>query len=102
MMIQADAMKTAANLLSIGELKSTDEANVYIVKLMGVKLVFGSIPADVRKALNAAVKTGELGHIKKDGLLIEAYHHKNARAEALEARQKYARKAVLAITKVVA
>lgn len=63
---------------------NVDQANVLIVQMMGVRVIEGKIPAQIRKALNAAVKAGELGHIKKDGLKPEAYHHKNARATALD------------------
>jgi hypothetical protein len=77
------------------------EANVKMVQMEGVRLVIGRIPADVRKALNAAVKVGELGHIKKDGLKPEAYHHKNARARAIEARNRAAADSVNAIKKIV-
>lgn len=64
------------------------QANVLAVQIEGVRLVTGRIPADVRKALNEAVKAGELGHLKKDGLRPEAYFHKNGRSKAIEARNK--------------
>jgi hypothetical protein len=58
------------------------EANVRVVQMVGF-LVVTKMPIDVRKALNAAVKIGELGRIKKDGLKPEIYHHKNGRANAI-------------------
>jgi len=51
------------------------EANVEIVLRQRVMLVTQSIPRDVRKVLNAAVKEGRLGHIKKSGYKPEAYFH---------------------------
>lgn len=78
------------------------EANVLMVQMEGVRLVTGRLMADVRKALNAAVKAGELGHIKKEGLKPEAYHHKNARAKALEARNRAAADSVKSICKIIA
>lgn len=80
---------------------SAAEANVLMVQMEGVRLITGRVMADVRKALNAAVKTGELGHIKKDGLKPEAYHHKNARAKALEARNRAAADSVKSICKII-
>lgn len=77
------------------------EANVLMVQMEGVRLITGRVMADVRKALNAAVKAGELGHIKKDGLKPEAYHHKNARAKALEARNRAAADSVESICKII-
>lgn len=81
------ARETAQNLMQTKQLAAA-EANVLMVQIEGVRIVSGKIPAEVRKALNAAVKAGELGHIKKEGLRPEAYHHKNARARALEERNR--------------
>jgi hypothetical protein len=76
------------------------EANVIMVQIEGVRIVNGKIPSDVRKALNAAVKVGELGHIKKDGLQPEVYHHKNARGRAIEERRRIQRDAIASIAKI--
>lgn len=54
---------------------TADEANVYQVRMDRVRLVTGRMPLDVRRALNAAAKRGELGHKKKDGHKPEAYYH---------------------------
>ena len=62
------------NMVQLGNL-TIDQANVEYVKIGRVKLIKNRMPASVRKALNAAVKTGELGHMKKDGLRPEAYFH---------------------------
>ena len=57
-----------------GEL-TPEQANVEMVRVQRVKLVTARMPAEVRKALNDAVKRGELKHIKKDGHKPEAYYH---------------------------
>jgi hypothetical protein len=80
---------------------SAAEANVLMVQAEGVRLITGRVIADVRKALNAAVKAGELGHIKKEGLKPEAYHHKNARGKAIEARNRAAAESVKSICKII-
>jgi hypothetical protein len=100
-MIQlAEATQIALNEVQKGTM-TIDQANVYIVQLMGARLVVGKIPASVRKALNAAVKAGEIGHIKKDGLKPEAYHHKNGRARALDLIDRHFYQSVEGIKKVV-
>ena len=62
------------DMVQRGEM-TADQANVAKVKMMRVQLVTSRIPSNVRKALNEAVKRGELGHIKKDGRKPEAYYH---------------------------
>jgi hypothetical protein len=94
------ATEFAKNKMQIGEINA-DQANVLIVQIMGARLISGSLPASVRKALNAAVKAGELGHIKKEGLRPEAYHHKNGRARALDARNEAYRNSLEAIKGVM-
>ncbi len=96
-----DAQEAAANALAMGEVKDADAANVLMVQVAGVVLMKARAPMEVRRALNAAVKAGELGHIKKDGLLPEAYHHKHGRANALELREAFARVSIAAIKKVM-
>lgn len=95
-----NALEIALNKIQMGEINA-DQANVLIVQMMGVRVVT-KIPADIRKSLNAAVKAGELGHIKKEGLKPEVYHHKNARAKALEIREREEREAKLNLLKIYA
>lgn len=54
-----------------------------------MQLVTAKIPAQVRKALNNAVKRGTLGHMKKDGHKPEAYYHPTFEHMAHEARRKH-------------
>ena len=53
---------------------TADQANVEKVRMKRVQVVT-KLPADVRKALNAAVKSGELSHKKRDGKKPEVYYH---------------------------
>lgn len=54
---------------------TADQANVQMVRDQRFRMVVNSLPAGVRKALNAAVKSGELGHMKKNGHKPECYFH---------------------------
>lgn len=67
-----------------------DEANVKKVQCQRVLLVRGRIPAQVRRALNAAVKNGQLGHYKKNGHEPEAYFHPNFAYMARDERRAHA------------
>lgn len=68
---------------------TADEANVEMVRMQRVRLVTSKIPAGIRKALNAAVKAGLLGHMAKDGHKPEAYFHPTFEFMAREARRKH-------------
>lgn len=76
------------------------EANVLMVRMEGVRIVKGRIIAEVRKALNAAVKNGTLGHFKKDGLKPEAYFHPNSRPRAIELRNREQKESIDALKNV--
>ena len=62
------------DLMQRGEL-TADQANVQMVRDQRFRMVVNGLPANVRKALNAAVRAGELGHMKKDGHKPECYFH---------------------------
>ena len=53
---------------------SVDEANVQMVKCERFRIIKGKLPQSVRKSLNSAVKSGVLGHMKKDGYKPECYY----------------------------
>ena len=93
------ATEKAQDMLYKGELSDTAAANVEIVRMMGVRIV-SKIPSDVRKALNAAVKEGRLGHLKKDGLKPEAYFHPNSKHIALDMRTRQAYESAQSILKL--
>lgn len=94
-----NAREYATDQLKQGKL-TVAEANVLMIQLEGVRIVSNKLPLAVRKALNAAVKAGELGHIKKEGLKPEVYHHKNARPRALEIREREMRNKIASLSKV--
>ena len=81
---------------------TADEANVEKVKIRRVQLVTSKIPAQVRKALNAAVKRGSLGHMKKDGRKPEAYYHPTFEYMAHDARRKHESETLKALAGVAA
>lgn len=75
------------DLMQKGEL-TADQANVQMVRNERFRMVVNSLPASLRKALNAAVRSGELGHMKKEGHKPECYFHPTfeylAKAERLK------------------
>lgn len=81
---------------------TADEANVYQMRMDRVRLVTGRIPAGVRRALNAAVKRGELGHKKKDGHKPEAYYHPEFEFMVHGERMKHDRSVLMALAGVMA
>ena len=79
---------------------TADEANVERVRIARVQVVTGKLPAQVRKALNAAVKRGYLGHWKRDGNKPEVYFHPTFDYLAREARNKHEHKIAAALKAV--
>lgn len=73
MKLQQNDLERLKDAMGKGEM-TADQANVEMVRMKRVELVTSPIPANVRRALNAAVKRGELGHVKKDGDKPEAYY----------------------------
>ena len=69
------------------------EANVQKVRNERFLLVT-HLPRDVRSALNAAVRAGTLGHIKKEHLKPEVYFHPTFEYLAVAARNEYYRRAI--------
>jgi len=67
----------------------------------GFRIIRGSIPAEVRKALREAVKNGELGHLPRKGLLPEVFCHPDKLDAAQEARSAEAMAAIFRISRVV-
>lgn len=84
-MAKQNDMEHLKDLMQRGEI-SVDQANVQMVRNERFRLVINSLPASVRKALNAAVKTGELGHLKKEGHKPECYFHPTFKYLAVAAR----------------
>ena len=81
-----------------GEL-TMDEANVKLVLTKRVYVVTKT-PAQIRKALNAAVKVGTLCHMKKDMLLPEVYYHPQFEYLAKERRAEIVNMKIESLKKV--
>jgi hypothetical protein len=78
---------------------TADQANVMKVQMNRIQVV-SKLPASVRKALNEAVKRGELAHMKKDGLKPEVYYHPTFKYLANDARNKAVESAIRALKAV--
>ena len=87
-MSQQNILEHIKNKMELGQL-TADEANVELVLAERVRIITNSVPRDVRTALNAAVKTGKLAHIKKQGHKPEAYYHPNFEYLMKEERGKH-------------
>lgn len=84
--------------LDRGEI-AVDDANVQLVLQERFRVVH-RLPAAVRKALNAAVKSGKLGHLRKDGVKPEVYFHPNFEYLAIAERNKRVRAVKRALTAI--
>lgn len=74
MAISQNIMESLIERVKRGEMTAA-QANVEKVRAQRVLLVTTRIPMDVRKALNSAVKDGQLKRIKKSGHKPETYFH---------------------------
>jgi uncharacterized protein YoaH (UPF0181 family) len=92
---QQTAIETAKGLMDNG--MSLDDANIEIVRMMGVRIVAGKLDRRTRSALMQGVKDGKLGHLPKDGLKPEAFFHPNSLWNAKEERSKIANSGIRAI-----
>lgn len=102
MMSLTTATEHARGMLEKGELPDIAAANVAIVRMMGVRLIDSRVPREARAALQAGVRSGQLGHLAKKGLEPEAFFHPNAKAHAKDLRAREARKAIDALKVVIA
>jgi hypothetical protein len=85
--ISQNDLERLIDLVQRGEI-TAEQANVQKVLWQRVLLV-SKLPSDVRKALNAAVKRGELGHMKKEAHKPEAYFHPTFDYLARSERKKH-------------
>lgn len=76
--------------------------NVELIRKHATRIVRARIPAQVRKELIAAVKAGQLGHLRKDGLLPEVFFHPDHRNGAIDLRKRDAAYAIECIRGVIA
>jgi hypothetical protein len=92
-------MEHLIDLVQRGEM-TPDQANVEKVR-MARFVVVTKLSADVRSALNAAVKTGELGHKKKERHKPEIYYHPSFEHLANQERNRIERESLDAIARVL-
>lgn len=98
MSVQNDR-ESVKDLLQRG-LITLDQANVMLVLDERVRLVTSKVPASVRAALMAAVKSGELGRKKKDGHKPECFYNPSFEYLANHARNKHERNVFEALKRV--
>jgi hypothetical protein len=80
---------------------TAEQANVEKVRMARVQVV-NKLPAEVRSALNAAVKAGELCHKKKEGRKPEVYYHPNFEYMANDERNRAEKETLEALAGVIA
>lgn len=97
-MLSQNDLENFMDLIERGEM-TADEANVEMVRAERVRIICNSIPKNVRKALNDAVKCGKLDHYKKDGNKPEVYFHPNFDYLARSERNKVERKIIESLTR---
>jgi uncharacterized protein YoaH (UPF0181 family) len=97
---QQAALEAVKGLMDSG--MSLDDANVELVRIMGVRLIQAKMDRRTRSALMAGVKSGKIGHLAKSGIKPEAFFHPNGLDNAKEERTKVANAAIRAIASVCA
>lgn len=97
-MLNQNDLEHLQDLLERGEI-TADEANVEMVRTARVRIVTNSMPKQVRKALNDAVKSGKLGHYKKDRNKPEAYFHPSFDYLARSERNRIEQETIQALMK---
>jgi uncharacterized protein YoaH (UPF0181 family) len=97
-MNQQEATARCRGLMDAG--MSVADANVEMVRMMGLREVKGRLPQALRAAYMAAVKDGRLGRLPKNGLKPEFFFHPNSIWEAKAARNKALKSAMEAILSV--
>ena len=98
---QQAAILQARQAVELGEWPQ-EEINVLVIRIMGVRLVQGKMPREVRSELSRAVKEGTLGYLPKNKLEPAAYFHPNSRGKAIEQRRQVAYEAMRSIAGIVA
>lgn len=99
-MLNQNDLENFMDLVERGEM-TVDEANVEMVRAARVRVVSGSIPKNVRKALNDAVKCSKLGHYKKEGKKPEVYFHPSFDYLARSERNRVEKETIEALKKLV-
>lgn len=100
MAINQNDLEYLKDMIQRGEM-TPDKANVEMVRMARVRVIQARVPSDVRKALNAAVKSGELCHKKKDHHKPEVYYHPNFEHLANAERSKIEKESLEALAGVL-
>ena len=95
---QQTAIEIAKGLMDEG--MSIDDANIELVRIMGVRIIKAKLDRRTRLALMAGVKSGKLGRLAKSGIKPEAFFHPNSEDNAKEQRSKVANAAIRALASV--
>jgi len=93
-------MEWLRDMVQRGEM-TAERANVEKVRMARV-LVVTKLHAEVRSALNAAVRAGELCHKKKEGKKPEVYYHPSFEHLANEERNRIEKEILKALAGVMA
>lgn len=101
MRLNQNDLEHLKDMMNLGKITAL-QANVEMVRMARVRVVVNSIPSQIRKALNEAVKAGELCHKKKDGRKPEVYYHPNFEHLANEERNRAERETLEALARVMA
>ena len=99
MKLNQNDLEHLLDMIKLGKM-TTDQANVEKVRMIRVELVTSIIPSNIRKVLNAAVKNGELGHMKKEGKKPEVYFHPSFEYLAIGERANHERETFNALLAV--
>ena len=99
MQIKQNDMEHVKDMMQQGKM-TADEANIRKVEMQRVLLCVGTIPASVRKALNAGVKEGRLAHKKSDAHKPEVFYKTGFEHLADAERNEYSISVIKAIAGV--
>jgi hypothetical protein len=97
-MDQQQALKYAQGMIDAG--MSVADANIELVRMMGVRIVSSGLDRGTRLALMAGVKGGRLGRLPKSGTRPEAFFHPNALWNAKEQRDRIANAAIRSLLNI--
>jgi hypothetical protein len=99
MKLNQNDLEQIQDLMQRGKM-TADQANIELVRMARVRIIEGAMPANVRKVLNAAVKTGELKHKSKSGHKPEVYYHPSFEHLANGERNRIERETIEVLKKV--
>ena len=86
--IKQNDIESLSDQVNLGKM-TAEEANIRKVEMQRVLLVIGKLPSNVRKALNQAVKSGRLGHKKRDNNKPEVFYKLDFEYLANHERNEY-------------